>query len=181
MRIVRPDHDPVGVEEVVERRPLPEELRVRHDAHVLAIDRLAHHGRGAHRHRRLVDDDRVLAKVGTDLLRRREHVAHVRTTIRTLRCRDAQEHDVGIEHGGPVVGPEGETSRREALRHELVETGLDDRHRTRAQRGDAFAHAFGAVDDMTEPRKARGGRESDVTRSDHCDRGGIVDTCEREE
>ncbi len=56
--VVGTDHDALGMQAVGHGRPLAQELRIGHDRDVVAAEHpLDHQGR-AHRHRRLVDDDR---------------------------------------------------------------------------------------------------------------------------
>ena len=55
--VVRAEHQPIGVHEVVDRRPLLEELRVRHVADLAAA---AYRAARAHRHRALHDDGMVV-------------------------------------------------------------------------------------------------------------------------
>ena len=63
--VVGPNDHAVGLEEVVDRGALLEELRVRDDGHAMlceALDNLAHPGRGPYCHGGLDDDDLVLGK-----------------------------------------------------------------------------------------------------------------------
>jgi hypothetical protein len=60
------DHDAIGVEEVVDRRPLAEELRVGHDRDVGPAERALDDAGRADRHRRLVDDDRLAGEERPD-------------------------------------------------------------------------------------------------------------------
>ena len=57
--VVRSDHYPIRIQEVVNRSPLSQELRVGHHMHVIAAQRLGNHHRRAHGYRRLVDHDRT--------------------------------------------------------------------------------------------------------------------------
>ena len=55
--VVAADHDAIGLEEVGDRRALPQELGVRHDGDVAATERLLDEPGRTDRHGRLVDDD----------------------------------------------------------------------------------------------------------------------------
>ena len=98
--VVGADHDAVGVERVVQRLALAEELGVRHDVDVVAAEQRGHAQVRADRDGRLVDHDGVGAQVRTDLARHRLDVAEVGGAVLALRRRQAQEHELGSRTAG---------------------------------------------------------------------------------
>ena len=80
-RVVAADHDPIGMQEVVDRRALAQELGVGHDRNVGTLQHPLDHPRRTDRHRRLVDHHRSRPQHRRDLGRCR-----LRCT-RGRRCR----------------------------------------------------------------------------------------------
>jgi len=169
--VVASDDDPVGVQEVVDGRPLAEELRVAHDAHVGASQRpLDHHG-APDRDRRLVDDHGLVGESGRDLGGGGLDVAEVGRAVVSLRGRDAEEHEGGVSDGRRRPDDEPESAGGEALGDEFVEAVFDDRDLAAPQTLDLLGVDVGAHDGVAEVGEARAGGESDVSGSDDCDSG----------
>ena len=126
--VVGTDHDPPGVEEVVDRGALPEELGVRDDEDVgPAQGPLDDPGR-PDGHGRLVDDDRLRGQERADLGRHGLDEAEVRGAVRGLRCRHAQVHELDAGDGGGRSHDEAQAAVAEAVHDELLQALLDDRH-----------------------------------------------------
>ena len=95
----RTDHDAVRFHEILDRRTLLQEFRVRGYGEVeldaagckLFGDGTAHAIRGSNRHRRLVDDDLGLRHPAPDAARGREHVLHVGGAVLVGRRTDGDE------------------------------------------------------------------------------------------
>ena len=114
LTVVGADDDAVGVERVRHRGALAEELGVGDDDDVGAADDALDEADGAHRHGRLVHDDRPVGEVRRDLRRGRRHAREVGRAVLGLRRLDAEEHELCALHrvGGALHGTE--TTRRDA-------------------------------------------------------------------
>src|SRR5690606_29818802 len=106
--VVAADDDAVGVEEVVDRRALPEELGVGDDGDVVPPQHPLDDPGRADRHRRLVDDHRLARQVGADLAGGRLDVGQVGRPVLGLGGRHAQVGELGggRRGGGPDDEPE---------------------------------------------------------------------------
>ena len=171
--VVAADDDPRRLQEVAHRGALTQELGVRRHAHVGDRTRLAevagHELRGAHRHRRLVDDDRAGPQHRCDLVDDRFHRREVGGPGLRLRRLHAEEHELRGAHGCGGADHEAEPVRGQALGDERGEPLLEDRHLTLRQRAHALLIEVGARDRVPQPREARRGREPDVPGADDRD------------
>ena len=166
------DDDAVGVQEVVHRRALAEELGVGHDVHVGALQRPLDHPGRADRHRRLVDDDRLGRQHGADLAGGRLDVAEVGRAVGALGRGHAQVDELGRRRrrrrrrprssGGRCPGPPGRGRRGPA-------STMGTSPRLRAL--DLVGVDVGADDLVAEVGEARAGRQPDVTGPDDSDIG----------
>ena len=133
------DDHPVGVQEVVHRSALTQELRVRHHGHVVALQ----HGA----RRRAAEPTGTVDLLTTsapgsqhrgDLGAGGLEGPEVGASVGALRGLDAQEHEVGVGSGARGTDHEREPARRQSLRHQLGEARLDDRDLTALEPGDAL-------------------------------------------
>ena len=179
-RVVAADHDAIGVEEVVDRGALAEELRVGHDRHVGALQHPLDHPRRTDRHGRLVDHHRPRSQDRRDLTRCRLDVGEVGAAVLVLRRGHAQEHDVGVRRRARGADHEPQAPGGDGVGDELVEPVLDDRDLPRFEPCHLVLVDVGADDVEPEMGEARAGREPDIPGADHGKRrsaalvGGVV-------
>ena len=166
---VAADDDAVGLQEVLHRRALAQELRVRHDLHVGSVEHPLDDAGRADRHRRLVDDDALVRQVRRDLPGRRLDVGEVGAAVLALRRRHAQERDLAVLDGVGGAEHELEPTRAEPLVDEAVEAVLDDRDLARRQPRDLVGIDVGADHLVAEVGEAGTGREAHVAGSDDGD------------
>ena len=172
----RSDDHSVGVQEVVHRGALAQELGVRHDGDVRAPEHRLDGAGGADRHGRLVDDERARPQHGGDLGRRRPRGSAGRhrrrapggsrrtgtRTRRRLRRRAAPT----TNDSRPAADPSATSSPRPAST-----IGISPRS-SRSMRSGIDVGAHHVVAEVGEV----GGRgEPDVTGPDHGDRCGLTD------
>ena len=126
--VVGPDHDPVGVEAVVDGRALAQELGVRHHRDVGAVEEpLDQQGR-SHRDRRLVHDHGAVRR-GGDRSRRPPHSRKVTSAdaVGPLGGGHAQEHELGaVARRRRRRCTKRSRPDAEPLAQELLEAVLDD-------------------------------------------------------
>ena len=124
--------------EILERRPLAQELRVHRDAEAvavllarLALERRDHQLVGRARQHRAADDDDVVvvlvAQGSADLLADPLEVLQVEAAVLAARRADAEQRDVGAADGVRGVGGRAQAAVRDALAQQILEAGLDDR------------------------------------------------------
>ncbi len=159
--VERPDHDPVGVREVANSRPLGEELGVRRVADVLqspGVERRAHLLAGPDRHGALHHDDRPsleLRKVVEDGPDRREvGVAGV-----GRRRPHADVEELGI--AGRLVRIDRERESLPVPLDQLGQARLVERDPAGAQRVDLLRGDVADHDRVPELGEAGAGDESD--------------------
>ena len=159
--VVAADHHPVGVQEVVDGRALAQELGVGHHGHVAAAQRLLDPAGGADRHRRLVDHHGARRQDRGDLGGRLLDVAQVGRAVRALRGGHAQVGELGARRRRSAA-PSTKLSRPEsqALAHQLVEPGLEDRDLAPRQALDLLGHHVGADHVVPEMGEARAGGQT---------------------
>ncbi len=160
------DHDPIGVQEVGDRRAFAEELGVGHDEHVGALQCPLDHERRADRNRRLVDHDGAGLQHGRDLARRLLDVRQVGTAVVALRRRHAQEHDVGLGGGRLGAEHEVEPSCGTGVADDLIEAVLDDRDPPAVEQLDLALVDVTADDVVSEVGETGTRGESDVAGAD---------------
>ena len=162
--LVGADHDAVRLHEVLDRRALLEELRVRDVARAgaAALDRAP----GADRHGAL-HHERMVAGVA-ELLEHRLDAREVGVARVRGRGVDAHEQEPGVLehrlHVGREVEPLG------VLRHQLRQARLVDRHLPAAQRLDLLRHDVARPDLVSELREAGSRHEADPADPDDPDR-----------
>ena len=169
---LHPDHHAVGLHEVLDRRALTQELRVRRHVEFPRRTRLADDPGNlptrADRHRRLGHHHRVAPDRRRDLRRRRVHVAQVGMPVAPTRRRaDRDEHRIGIADRLRQVRPEPETARLHIVRHKLVQPGLVDRHDALQQPIDLPRILVDAENIVPEVSEAGPGHQTDVAGTDH--------------
>ena len=177
--VVGADHDAVGLHEVLDRRALLQEFRVRRRRRIgasspraaeLLGDRRAHAVGGADRHRRLVDDDLELGHPAADGARRGEHVLHVGRAVLLGRRADGDELQRAVRDGR--VESVVKRSRPAATLRRIIGSspgswiGTPPCVRAIAILRGVDVEAQHVVADFGE---ARAGDEPDVARADHGD------------
>ena len=167
--VVAADHDAVGVEEVVHRRALAQELGVRHHDHVVAPEHPLDHPGRADRHRRLVDHHGLGRQHGPDLAGRRLDVGQVGRAVVALGRGHAQVGELGGAGGVLGAHDEAEASALHALADQGLEARLDDGDLALAQAGDPVLVDVGAHHVVAEGREARRRGQTHVPRPDHRD------------
>src|SRR5258708_5020595 len=171
------DHDAIGAHEILDRRALAQEFRVRHHVESELGPRLADDlgdvPAGADRHGRFGDHHGIAGERASDLLRGGEDIGEIGMAVAAARRRaDGDEDRVGPRHGGGEIGGEGEASGARIALDDLIETGLVDRHFALLQARDLLRVLVDASDGDAELGKARAGDESDITGADHCNAHG---------
>ena len=148
------------------RGALPQELRIGHHRDVVAAEHpLDDQGR-AHRHRRLVDDDRSGGEMGADLLGHGFDEREIGRPVVALRGGYAEEDELGPGHRLGRADHEPEPSRRLALVDQLLELVLDDRHLALLEHGDLGRVRVATGHPVTEVGEGGRGRQSDVADAD---------------
>ncbi len=125
--VARSNDGSIGCEGVLHRGALAEKLRVRDHAHEGAVEQLLHSLSGAHRHRRLDHEDRVVAEVAANLVDHVVDLGHVRSSVGGHRRRDAHEHDRRVADRHRRVLREGQSTTRQRAREQVVEPLFNDR------------------------------------------------------
>jgi hypothetical protein len=178
--VAHPEEHPVGLQEVVDRVALLQELRVRHDRdlHLRALDEervhlvVGAHRDGALQHHHGVSTERVRQGLGD-----RQHVLQVGAAV-LLRGRAHRDEDhLRVLDGGGEVGAEGEALLGDVAADQLLEARLVDRDAPLEERVDLPAIAVDARDGVAKLREARPGDQAHVTRTydhDAHERAGII-------
>ena len=172
--VVAADDDAVGVEEVVDRRALPQELRVRHHVDVAAPQGLLDLAGRAHRHGRLVHHDRLGGQQGGDLPGGGLDVAEVGGTVAALGGGHAQVVELALGDGLGGAEHEAQPTGLQALAHQLLEAGLEDGDLPPRQPLHLLGDDVGADHVVAQMGEARTGRETDVPGPDDRDVGHVV-------
>jgi hypothetical protein len=132
-RIITSEDNAVGMQEIVDRAALPEELGARHDRQHLVewletivglLDRGAKPMAASDRNRALRHDDPWGAQMTTDLGCGFEDRRHVSVPTGTRRSPDTEKHDLRRLHCIADISGETQPSRPEALDHEVSEAWL---------------------------------------------------------
>ena len=142
---VGPDHHPVGPHEVLDRRALAQEFRVRGDIEAALRPRAAQDCRdlapGADRHCRFGHDHGVIAERPADLFGGGEDVREIGMAVAAPRgCADRDEDGVGAAHRSTKIGGEFEPPGRPVRADQGLEPGLEDRHLAAPQPLDLVAY-----------------------------------------
>ena len=169
--VVAADDHTVGLEEVLYRGTLAEELGIGDDLHVGSAEHSFDDLRAADRHRRLVDDDGLVRQHRTDLSGRGLDVAEVGRAVLALRCRHAQEGDVAVLCGVGRTEHERQPSAGDALFDQFLQTELDDRDHAVAEALDLDRIDVGAHHLVTHVGEACPGGEAHVPGPDDGDLG----------
>ena len=169
--VVAADHDAIRLQEVLHCGPLAEELGVGHDLHVGPTHHPLDDLGAAHRHGRLVDDDRFVRQHGADLSRRGLDVAEIGGAVVALRCGHAQEGDLAIGCGVGRPEHERQPTAGDAFFDQLLQTELDDRDHAAAQALDLGGIDVGAHDLVTHVGEAGPRGQAHVTGADDSDLG----------
>ena len=169
--ISRSDHDPVGVQEVVDRGTLTQELRVRYHGDVAALQRPLHPAGGPDGDRRLVDDDRIRREHRPDLTGRRLDVGEVGGAVIALRRRHAEVHEFAIGNGVGGAHDELETAGAATFDHQVLESVLEDRDLAVVERRDLPLIDVSTHHVVAHVGKTCPGRQTHVASSDHSDLG----------
>ena len=97
IRRIGPDHDTVGLHEVVDCRALFQELRIAHDAEWLCgfgRNHRSHFVGRPNRHGALVDDHGVPRHLASNFARDIEHMLQIGGAVLALWRADGDEHDL---------------------------------------------------------------------------------------
>ena len=169
LRIERADHDPVGMQEVVQRGALREELRVRHVADVCKaarVERRAHFLAGADGNGALHDERRVAA----DMCQLVDHRPHGGEICVAAVCRRRADGDVEELCAVDRVAHARRKRKPFCVAcHDLVQTRLEDRHDTRAELLDSLRHDVAHDDVVPELGEAHPCNEPYVTSPEDAD------------
>jgi hypothetical protein len=143
------EHDAVGVEEVLDRGALLEELGVA--AHVGGVRRVrlhhvAHQGGGAHGDGALGDHDDLAPRVARDRLGGGEHVPQVGRAVLAGRGAHGEKHHRGLAGRRGDVGGEAQAALPLVAAHEVLEPRLEDRQHVALQQLDLAGVDVGAHD-----------------------------------
>ncbi len=168
------DDDAVGMLEVLDRRALAQEFRVRHHRDVGVGPRLGDDPldlvAGPDRHGRFGDDDGETRHRGRDLARGHVDVAEVGMAVAAPRRRaDRDEHRLGLGDRPGEVGGEIEPLLAHIGGDQAIEVRLEDGNVAVAQPRDLGGILVDAGDLMTEIGKACPGHEPDISGADHGD------------
>ena len=169
---VHADHDAVGLEEVLHRRALFQELRVRGDVEFrlgLRGDRSADFLCGADGHGALGDHELGRVHVRTDRGRHGEHMGEVRRAVLVLGRADGDEDYLARADGRAHVGRERQASLGLVARDQRLETRLVDRDLAFGELADLFRVHVRADHAVTGLREPGAHDETDVSRPDDRD------------
>ena len=166
-------NDPVGVQGVLHREALTEELRVPgdFDADTLGCEPtgpLGQLGGRAHRHRRLADDDRGPLEPRHQGVDHGVDVAVIRAVLALLlRGSDAEAVYVREGRGRVVVGGEVQPARIEVVPQDLSQPGLVERDVTRGELGHLAGVDVDPKNLVTQFGHAGGMGRAEVPRTEH--------------
>ncbi len=172
------EHDAVRAHEIVHRRPLLQELGVRHhreaDAGLAARGQgLGHHGAnlvaGAHRHGGLVDDHLEAVHVLGDAAGGRQHVFQVGRAVFVGRRAHGDELHVAVRHAGCHVRRELQAARRAVAVDQLLQARLVDRYAAGVEQIDLLLVDVEAEHVVAQLRQARAGDQADIAATDDGD------------
>ena len=176
------DHDAVGPHEILDRRTLAQEFRVRGDIEAVFRQPVAQNAldaaSGADRDGRFGDDHGSLCRALRrtrgqrlgDLGGGGEDIAQIGMAIAApRRCADRDEHGVGPGDGRLQLGRESQPAGRGVARHQLIEAGLVDRDLAVPQPLDFAGIVVDAGHRDAEFRKTRAGHQADIACPDHRD------------
>jgi hypothetical protein len=156
------DHDPVGLHEVLERRPLGGELRIRDVADVAEptlVEAVSDLLAGADRHRALHRDDDLVVDLG-QLVDHRPHGRQVGVAGDGRRRADRDVHELRTVDPLCDVGREGQPVTIPL--EELVEPRLVDRHLAAPERLDLLHDDVANGNRVSQLGEACPGHETDV-------------------
>ena len=128
---VDPDHDPVGLHEVVDRRALLEELGVRaHEDDFVGslLDGVLNELGGADWYGALGDDDLLAVHGVADRSRNRQDVLQVGGAVFPRRCAHRDEDHLRLAYGHRYVRRELQPASLEIVRHHGLQPRLVDRN-----------------------------------------------------
>ena len=169
---LHPEHDPVGAHEVLDRRPLPEELGVGGHVEIRIGTGVLHQppdlAGGADGYRRLGHDHRVAAKMRRERRRRLVHVPEIGVAV-AAPCRgaDRDEHEVRRPDLGPRADREPESPGGGVASDEVLEPRLVEWNLPRPEPVHPVLVGVHARHVRPELGEARAGHEPDVAGPDH--------------
>jgi len=166
------DDDPCGVEKILHRAALGEELGVRDNVDVIAFEEPCGDVTGTHRDRALVDDDRAgQLRMLTDVRERAAQVAVVEAALGGGRGRHADEDEAGAREAEWIARGEGNPFAAEAACEQLGQTGLIEPDAAGLQHRDALVVDVDDLDPVAQLGEARRIDHPDVPGSDDRDSG----------
>ena len=153
------------IQEVRDGHAFTQEFGVRDDRKVDAValarklfDQFGHGGIRSRRDR-TADNHDMEGRLGADRVGngadRRHQEGRIETSIRSVRGADAEERNLGLEHGLLGRRRRRDESRLEAFHHHLVDIALDDRRKTHGDARDLVEVHVAPDDTVTEFRETR--------------------------
>ena len=169
--VIGADHDTIRVLEVLDGRPLAQELRVRHDDDVAVVPQLRDGAldliSGPDRHRRFGDDKGLRLEVRRNLARRGEYEREIRKPVAAPGRRpDGDHHHIGRRNGRIELGGEGQPAGFDVAFDEILKPVLEDRNFAALEPGDLGCVLVDTCDDVAEIGKTGAGDETDIAGAD---------------
>ena len=170
------DDDPVRPHEVIERRTLFQELRIRDNRksqHLIAFfelfcDRCIDPVCGAHRHRRLIYNHLHAGHVLADIARSTDDILKVGRAIFVRRSADRDEQHFAVLDCSSDVGRKGNPSSLLVPSHHFKQTRLVNRDRATIEDGDLAGVYIKAQHLIADFGHARTRNQADVTTTNDC-------------
>ena len=169
-----PIDDTVGMLEILNGGAFAQEFRIRHHRAVGIGPRFADDAldlvAGAHRHRRLGDDDGEAVERARDLAR--GVIDEVRSAMPVAAARrrtDRNEYRIGLGHRAAEFRREFQPAGTRVDRDQIVEARLIDRHLAARQRRDLSLILVDANDLVAEIGETGAGNKADISGADHRD------------
>ena len=153
--------------EVVNRRPLTQELRVGDHRDVRALHRPFDDVGGAHGNGRLVDHDRFARQVRSDFAGGLLHVGQVGPTVVTLGGGNAEVSELAARCRNCGTEYEAQLPRLHCVGDDLVEAGFEDGDLPGVEHVHLGGVDVGADDIVAEVCETGARGETDVAGSDH--------------
>ena len=157
------DHHPIRLEKVAYGGAFTQELGVRHDKYVIALENILNSNSRADRHRGLVDHDRTWLQYRRNFTGRLLEIRQIGTPVFILRRRNAQKHDVGLNCSCRRAKDELDTAQCAVFVDEPFEAFLDDRNSPTVEHIDLTLVDVATHYVVTEMGEARTGGQADIT------------------
>ena len=161
------DH-PIRMQEVVDRRTLAQELRVRHHRDIGSLHGVFDHMGRTNGNRRLIDNNGPRRKYWCDLAGCGFDIGQVSGPVVVLGCRHTQVSKLTISRGDRCSNHKRQSTIGDGVEDQVVEPGFEDRDFAPLQTRHLVSIDIGTHHIVSDVGKTGACRQSDITSANYC-------------